>query len=48
MRQTLYFILYQALKYVFHIYYALEYYLWSKSTDLAYLLSKLKNERGKY
>ena len=48
MRQTLYFILYQALKYVFHIYYSLEYYLWSKSTDLAYLLSKLKNERGKY
>ena len=48
MKQTLYFTLYQVLKYVFHIYYALKYYLWSKSTDLAYLLPKLKNERGKY
>ena len=48
MKQTLYFILYQVLKYVFHIYYALKYYLWSKSRDLAHLLPKFKNERGKY
>ena len=45
MKQTLYFILYQVLKYVFHIYYALKYYLWSKSTYLAYLLPKHKNGR---